>query len=116
MSKTISTVTIVLLLPIFVSLIVVVVSVYALSPASGASNDPTSAQLYYQASAMISAGIAFGLSAIAAGLGISAAGSAAMSASAERPEVRSLGIIICGLAESIAIYGLIVALQLIGKI
>lgn len=109
------TVSLVFLLPILASLIVVTVSVYALSPAS-LNTDPSSAQLYFQAATMVSAAIAFGLSAIAAGLGISAAGSAAMSASAERPEVRSLGIIICGLAESIAIYGLIVALQLIGKI
>lgn len=114
-SKNGSTVTIIFLLPIIAALAVVTISVYALSPAY-ANQDPSSAQFYYQAATMVSAGIAFGLSAIAAGLGISAAGSAAMSASAERPEVRSLGIIICGLAESIAIYGLIVAIQILGKI
>jgi len=75
-----------------------------------------SADFFYRGTVMISAAMAFGIAALAAGIAISAAGTAAMSASAERPEIRSLGIIICGLAESLAIYGLIVALQLIGKI
>jgi V/A-type H+-transporting ATPase subunit K len=110
-----STITIVFLLPIVASLLIVSTTVYALSPASP-GQEATSADLYYKAATMIAAAIAFSMAAVAAGLGISAAGSAAMSAAAERPEVRSLGLIICGLAESIAIYGLIVALQLIGKI
>ncbi len=62
----------------------------------------------------ISAGIVFALAAIGAGYGVGHAGAAAMAAVAERPEVRSMALIITALAEAIAIYGLVMAIIILG--
>lgn len=66
--------------------------------------------------AFIAAAIAVGLSCIAAGIAVAAVGAAAMGAVAERPELMGRSIIFVGLAEGIAIYGLIVAIIMLGKI
>ncbi|MEM1944265.1 MAG: ATPase [Nitrososphaerota archaeon] len=55
------------------------------------------------------AAIAFGLAAISAGFGIARAGSAGLAASAERPEIRTIAIIISAFAEALAIYGIVIA-------
>ena len=70
-------------------------------------NDPAAAKY-------IAAGLAFGLAALAAGLAIGRAGSAGMAATAERPEVKTTAIIIAALGEALAIYGLVVALLIVG--
>jgi len=43
-------------------------------------------------------------------------GSAAMGAVSERPEMAGRALIFVGLAEGIAIYGLIVAIMILGKL
>lgn len=65
--------------------------------------------------AFIGAGIAVGGSALGAGIAVSYTGSAALAAIAEKPEMFGRSLVIVGLAEGIAIYGLIVAVILIGK-
>jgi V/A-type H+-transporting ATPase subunit K len=64
----------------------------------------------------LSAAIAVGFSCIGAGIAVSVVGSAAMGAVAERPELMGRSLIYVGLAEGIAIYGLIVAIMILGKI
>ena len=56
---------------------------------------------------LLAAAISTSISAIAAGVAVAIVGSAAMGAVAERPEVMGRSIIFVGLAEGIAIYGLI---------
>ncbi|HVP23491.1 MAG TPA: ATP synthase subunit C [Conexivisphaerales archaeon] len=63
----------------------------------------------------LSAALAFAGSAIAAGWAISKAGSAGLAGSAERPEIRTTAIIISALGEALAIYGIVVALLILGK-
>jgi V/A-type H+-transporting ATPase subunit K len=63
----------------------------------------------------LSAAIAFASSAIAAGWAIGRAGSAGLAGSAERPELRTTAIIISALGEALAIYGIVVALLILGK-
>lgn len=65
--------------------------------------------------AFIGAGIAVAGSTIGAGVAVSYTGSAALAAIAEKPEMFGRALVIVGLAEGIAIYGLIVAVILIGK-
>ena len=65
--------------------------------------------------AFIGAGIAVAGSTIGAGVAVSYTGSAALAAIAEKPEMLGRSLVIVGLAEGIAIYGLIVAIILIGK-
>ncbi len=64
----------------------------------------------------IAAAIAVGLGSLGAGFAVSTVGSAAMGAMAERPEMAARALIFVGLAEGIAIYGLIVAIMILGKI
>jgi V/A-type H+/Na+-transporting ATPase subunit K len=65
--------------------------------------------------AMIAAAIAAGLSTLAAGYAVGAVGSAAVGALAEKPELLGRVLILVGLAEGIAIYGLIVAVLILNR-
>jgi len=64
----------------------------------------------------IGAALAVGASTIGAGIAVGLVGSAAMGAISERPEVAGRALIFLGLAEGIAIYGLIIAIMILGKI
>lgn len=66
--------------------------------------------------AFISAAIAAGLSALAAGYAVAMVGSAAVGALAEKPELLGRVLILVGLAEGIAIYGLIVAILILNRV
>jgi len=65
--------------------------------------------------ALIGAAIAVAGSSIGAGIAVAYAGAAALAAVSERPEIFGRAMVIVGLAEGIAIYGLIVAIIIIGK-
>ena len=64
----------------------------------------------------MAAALAVGFSSIAAGIAVSGVGSAAMGAVSEQPELMGKSLIYVGLAEGIAIYGLIVSIMILGKI
>jgi len=51
--------------------------------------------------------IGFGLAAVGAGYAIGNAGAAGLAAAAEKPEMRTLAIIITALGEALAIYGIV---------
>jgi len=61
----------------------------------------------------IGAGIAVGLGSIAGGIAVAGVGSAAMGAVVERPELMGRSLIYVGLAEGIAIYGMVVAIMIL---
>ena len=65
---------------------------------------------------LLAAAISTSVSAIAAGIAVSIVGSAAMGAVSEKPEVMGRSIIFVGLAEGIAIYGLIISIMILGKL
>ncbi|MGO9321529.1 MAG: ATP synthase subunit C [Solirubrobacteraceae bacterium] len=81
-------------------------------PASAA----TTASHSGQSGAFIGAGIAVGASTIGAGVAVAYTGSAALAAISEKPEMFGRAMVVVGLAEGIAIYGLIIAVILIGKV
>jgi V/A-type H+-transporting ATPase subunit K len=64
--------------------------------------------------ALIAAAIAVAGSSIGAAFAVAYTGSAALAAMSERPEIFGRAMVVVGLAEGIAIYGLIVAIILIG--
>jgi len=66
--------------------------------------------------AYIAAALAVGLSSIAAGIAVGLVGSAAMGTIGEKPELSGRALIFIGLAEGIAIYGLIIAILILGKV
>jgi len=65
--------------------------------------------------ALIGAAIAVAGSTIGAGIAVAYVGAAALAVMSERPELFGRSMVIVGLAEGIAIYGLIVGIILIGK-
>jgi V/A-type H+/Na+-transporting ATPase subunit K len=65
--------------------------------------------------ALLGAAIAVAGSTIGAGIAVAYTGAAALAAMSERPELFGRAMVIVGLAEGIAIYGLIVGIILIGK-
>jgi V/A-type H+-transporting ATPase subunit K len=67
-------------------------------------------------SAFIGAAIAVAASALGAGIAIAYAGSAALAAVSEQPELFGRAMVVVGLAEGVAIYGLIVAVLILGKV
>ena len=64
--------------------------------------------------AFISAAIVAGLSALGAAYAVAVVGGAAMGAVAEKPETAGRALVFVGLAEGIAIYGIIIAIMILG--
>ncbi|NPV53831.1 MAG: ATPase [Firmicutes bacterium] len=65
---------------------------------------------------LIGAALATGLSTLGAGYAVGVAGAAALGAISERPESFGRALIIVGLAEGIAIYGLIISIMILSRI
>jgi V/A-type H+-transporting ATPase subunit K len=63
----------------------------------------------------LGAGIAFAGASLAAGIAIGKAGSASLAAAAENENLKTYGMIITALAEAVAIYGIVVALLILGS-
>jgi V/A-type H+-transporting ATPase subunit K len=59
--------------------------------------------------ASLAAGVSTGLAALGAGVAVSGTGAAAIGAIAEKPEALGRSLIFVGLAEGVAIYGLLIA-------
>jgi len=84
------------------------------SPTSAATTGTSDAPAY-AGQALIGAAIAVAGSSIGAAIAVAYTGSAALAAISERPEMFGRSMVIVGLAEGIAIYGLVIAIILIGK-
>jgi V/A-type H+-transporting ATPase subunit K len=64
---------------------------------------------------LVGAGLAVGLSGVGAGLAIMGSTSSGLAAMVERPELTTWVLVFAGLGEGIAIYGLVVAIIILGK-
>jgi V/A-type H+-transporting ATPase subunit K len=64
----------------------------------------------------VGAALATGLSALGAGIAVANVGTAAVGAIAEKPELLGRALILVGLAEGIAIYGLIVSILILNRL
>jgi V/A-type H+-transporting ATPase subunit K len=62
----------------------------------------------------IGAAVAVGIGSLGAGYAVGAVGSAAVGTVAERPEIFGRALLFVGLAEGVAIYGLIIAFIILG--
>lgn len=69
-----------------------------------------------QGLALLGVGLPTGLAAIGAAIALGPIGSAALAVIAEKPEMFGRTLIYMGLAEGIAIYGLVMSILLLGKI
>jgi len=88
-----------------------VVSLFAPAPVWAAGSHQTNARDPY---ASLAAGIAVGLGSLGAAYAVGNTGAAAIGVIAERPEAFGRVLIFVGLAEGIAIYGLIIAFMVLG--
>jgi len=84
------------------------------APATAAGPDPTAAT-GAGGTALIAAAIAVAGSSLGAAIAVAYTGAAALAAMSERPEMFGRAMVVVGLAEGIAIYGLIISIILIGK-
>jgi V/A-type H+/Na+-transporting ATPase subunit K len=86
-----------------------IIVVWLISPeavmAAGVAAQEAAADPY----ASLAAGISTGLAALGAGVAVSGTGAAAIGAIAEKPEALGRSLIFVGLAEGVAIYGLLIS-------
>ncbi len=82
---------------------------YAWAQTAGVSPDNAGRAFY-------AAALATGIAALAAGIAVAYVGTAAVGALAEKPELTGRVLIFVGLAEGIAIYGLIISIMILGKV
>ncbi|MGN6302190.1 MAG: ATP synthase subunit C [Angustibacter sp.] len=87
----------------------------AAAPASTALTLPAATTPPASWAALLGAAIAVAGSSIGAAIAVAYTGAAALAAMSERPEIFGRAMVVVGLAEGIAIYGLVVAVILIGK-
>ena len=66
--------------------------------------------------AVVAAAISVGLGCIGAAIAVAYVGAAAVAAVAEKPQLAGRTLIFVGLAEGIAIYGLIIAIMILAKV
>ncbi len=66
--------------------------------------------------ALIGVGLPTGLAAIGAAIAVGPIGAAALAAITEKPELFGRSLVFLGLAEGIAIYGLVVTILLLGRL
>ena len=93
-----------------------VIAIVAAFPADAAGAAQDSAETAdANGAALIAAAIAVAGSSLGAAIAVAYTGAAALAAMSERPELFGRSMVIVGLAEGIAIYGLIIAIILIGR-
>jgi len=66
--------------------------------------------------AFLASAVAVGLGCLGAGFAVAYVGAAALGAISEKPEMTGKALIFVGLAEGIVIYGLIVAIMILGRV
>lgn len=77
---------------------------------------PAKAGADWMGMAYISAALAVGLACVASAYAVARIGSAAIGAISEKPELMGRTLVFLGLAEGIAIYGLIIAIMILNKL
>ena len=84
-------------------------AVFAQGSAVGVSGDVA------KAAGLIGAALSTGLACIGAGIAVAVAGAAAIGSITEKPEILGRTLIFVGLAEGIAIYGLIISFMILNQ-
>lgn len=102
----------------FVALIILIVAVMITSAARAQIDQSreaaaSGADLKW---AFLAAAISTAFGCIGAGIAVAYVGAAAVGAVGEKPEVAGRTLIFVGLAEGIAIYGLIISIMILGKV
>ena len=89
-----------------------IISISGLSAVAYAQEDGGSSS---DGSKLLGAGLAFGIAAGGAGLGLGYVGSAGLAVISENPALQSKVFIFIGMVESIAIYGIVMMFIILGQ-
>jgi V/A-type H+-transporting ATPase subunit K len=103
----------------FVFVVLVVLGIFAVSIARAQAEQPHATQGGDSRSlgwAFLAAAVSTGFGCVGAGIAVAYVGAAAVGAVGEKPEIAGRTLIFVGLAEGIAIYGLIIAIMILGKV
>jgi V/A-type H+-transporting ATPase subunit K len=87
--------------------------------AEGSGTEPAAAKHVSDSVMMwgfVAAALATGIGALGAAYAVGHVGAAALGAMGERPEIAGRALIFLGLAEGIAIYGLIISIMILGRL
>jgi len=79
------------------------------------AQEPTASSAGDSSAKLIGAGLAFGLAALGAGIGLGYVGSAGLAVISENPALQSKVFIFVGMVESIAIYGIVMMFIILGQ-
>jgi V/A-type H+-transporting ATPase subunit K len=113
------------LLPLIAAVVIpsIVAALFSVGLVAGAavqlqqnSTTPPDSFLSQYGLSLMAAAVAVAGSCLGAGIAISGAASAGAAAIAERPEASIWVLILAGLGEGVAIYGLLIAILIIGKL
>lgn len=96
---------------IFASICLSAVPVFAAESSSAQASTASGAGLGY-----LGASLATGLACVGAGIAVGYVGAAALGIVGEKPQMLGTTLIYLGLAEGIAIYGVIVSLLILGRV
>ncbi len=86
-----------------------IIAVWLVSPETAMAAGIVAQEAATDPYASLAAGISTGLAALGAGVAVSGTGAAAIGAIAEKPEALGRSLIFVGLAEGVAIYGLLIS-------
>jgi V/A-type H+-transporting ATPase subunit K len=98
------------------TLILLLTLLYLLMPEASAEESQAGVEALPHWGVYMAAAVATGLSSIGAGIAVSQVGAAAVAAISEKPELFGRVLVVLGLAEGIAIYGLVMSIIIIATV
>lgn len=101
--------------PFALLLLTAIVSLTAFTGFAFAQEATTAAAPDASSMKLVGAGLAFGLAACGAGIGLGYVGSAGLAVISENPALQSKVFIFIGMVESIAIYGIVMMFIILGQ-
>ncbi|HXG13774.1 MAG TPA: ATP synthase subunit C [Candidatus Nitrosotenuis sp.] len=99
----------------FALLLATVVTLSAMTGLAFAAEEGAAASTDSGSLKILGAGLAFGLAAFGAGIGLGYVGSAGLAVISENPALQSKVFIFVGMVESIAIYGIVMMFIILGQ-
>ncbi len=101
--------------PLALLLLTTAISVSAMTGLAFAAEEGAASPTSSDAMKLVGAGLAFGLAAGGAGIGLGYVGSAGLAIISENPALQSKVFIFIGMVESIAIYGIVMMFIILGQ-
>ena len=91
------------------------IATVALITESYSTNEAFAQETQSSGMKFVGAGLAFGLAALGAGVAIGGVGAAGLAVISERPDLRSQVLVFTALGEAVAIYGIVMAIIILGQ-